>query len=228
MIKNPLTLVIFALCCFSESKATIISLVYTGTVTQEASQPLYLNSWTANYGDRVIGLMLIDANTPQQLINPTHAFYEGAILTWTIILDGTSVRRATSNFVRSDLHVLDDEPTQVYDRYFIDQWNDSADTSIFLNGALTPFQSASGWELDLLDMKGTAIDSLEMPVSIDPDSFGLVHHGVIGDGFSSFAHSIDHILLTRHGGSNHVPDAGSTLTLLGMAFGGLGFIRHRI
>ena len=27
---------------------------------------------------------------------------------------------------------------------------------------------------------------------------------------------------------NHVPDAGSTMILLGIAFGGLGFIRHRI
>ena len=31
-----------------------------------------------------------------------------------------------------------------------------------------------------------------------------------------------------HGGRSHVPDAASTLTLLGMALGALGFIRHRI
>ena len=31
-----------------------------------------------------------------------------------------------------------------------------------------------------------------------------------------------------HGGGNHVPDVGSTLLLLGIALGGLGFIRRRI
>jgi hypothetical protein len=31
----------------------------------------------------------------------------------------------------------------------------------------------------------------------------------------------------EHGNGNHVPDAGSTVLLLGMALGGLGFIRHR-
>lgn len=32
----------------------------------------------------------------------------------------------------------------------------------------------------------------------------------------------------QNGHGNHVPDAGSTALLLGMAFGALGFIRHRI
>jgi hypothetical protein len=32
----------------------------------------------------------------------------------------------------------------------------------------------------------------------------------------------------KNGNGNHVPDAGSTVTLLAMALLGVGFIRHRI
>jgi hypothetical protein len=240
-MKYKFLLSLSLICSVAAARATIISLDYTGTITaHNVFEPIY-HAWTASLGDTVSGHLLIDTATHQQLINPTHAFYEDAILEWTITLNGNSVRRAADNFVISDFHVFNNEPTQVYDRFFLEQWNDATDTSIFLNGVRTAFESANGWQLDLMDLTGTAIDSLGIPHSINPDAFDFVRGGCVTDGHNgTFSHSIDKIVISQHpehpehpehpphGGGNHVPDAGSTLAMLGMALCTLGGIARHV
>jgi hypothetical protein len=61
------------------------------------------------------------------------------------------------------------------------------------------------------------------PLTPGAYSFTFIYDLVGGSGSGEIQ-----LTLSHHHGGNHVPDAGSTLTLLGVAFGALGLIRHRI
>ena len=67
--------------------------------------------------------------------------------------------------------------------------------------------------------------SSDLFVSATTDGRPTPTSGSFGSGTGQFELNLDR----QHGNGNHVSDAGSTVTLLGMALGGLGFfIRQRI